>query len=134
LPEALEGAYLVGRLSREVFMRDDDLWALEIRFWKDGAEFYREFMADEGLMSFAAPVGMLDKRKTLKSLSGTPRWKRVRFARKKAVRPNPHCAVLAYRVKAARGARDSYDATCLSCYVRAGRAWKLVAHQQMPGH
>ena len=56
-------------------MDEQTLLATEERFWRGGAEHYRQALAADALMVFAPPAGVLDRAATLASIERAPRWR-----------------------------------------------------------
>jgi hypothetical protein len=115
-------------------MDEQTLLAIEERFWRGGAEHYREALATDALMVFAPPAGVLDRAGTLASIEQAPRWQAVSFAAVHVARPAADVVVLVYQARAAReNGAAPYDAQCSSVYVRQGaEGWRLALHQQTP--
>jgi len=106
---------------------------LEERFWKGGADFYREKLAPDSLMVFGDPVGTLEKEAAIASISDAPRWRDVRFTDVQHVSLSPDVMLLTYRVAAGRDGMDrDYAARASSVYVRRDGEWRLAFHQQTP--
>lgn len=116
-------------------MDEPTLLAMEERFWRGGAEHYRQALADDALMVFAPPAGVLDRAGTLASIEQAPRWQAVSFSAVQVARPTADVAVLVYRARATRegGSTAPYAAQCSSVYVCQGAdGWRLALHQQTP--
>lgn len=106
---------------------------LEARFWREGAEFYRHHLADDAVMVFAEPVGVLSREQAVQGVADAPRWADVRFGEVRLVQLTPSSVLLIYRAEASReGAASRYAALCSSAYVSRGEGWKLACHQQTP--
>ena len=113
--------------------RDQELWALEEKFWLGDAEFYERTLADQALMVFPAPIGIMDLAAAVDSIRSAPRWQNVSFSGRHLLPAGPDTVVLAYSVQADRGGEDSrYAAHCSSVYTRGDDGWCLVLHQQTP--
>jgi hypothetical protein len=104
---------------------------MEERFWLDGAEAARTRIADDAVMIFPYPTGILQGEATLEGMKGAPRWRTVRMDDRVFTRRGD-VAVLAYRVSAEREGDPIYRALCASTYVDDGGTWRLVSHQQTP--
>jgi hypothetical protein len=114
-------------------MPEQDLLQLERAFWLAGAQFYDEYLAREALMVFPAPVGVLDRIRTLETILEAPRWKEVTFSATHVIAPAPDAAIFAYEAAADRGnGEPPYRAQCSSAYVRVDGKWRLALHQQTP--
>lgn len=111
----------------------DQLASLEERFWTGDADFYRDHLADDALMAFPQPVGMLTRDATIRSIEDAPRWRDVGIHDAQVVRLTDESAVLAYRALARRGPDEPpYSAQVSSVYVRRDGSWRLAFHQQTP--
>jgi hypothetical protein len=111
-------------------MEPFDFWEMETQFWKAGKDFYRAHLAQQALMVFPQPIGVLDRTAILASISG-PRWTSVEFSRQHSIRPEPHVAILTYVAEARGAAATGYRTFAVSVYVLSD-AWKLAFHQQTP--
>ena len=111
----------------------DELIALEERFWKGDAGFYRDNLDDQCLTAFAEMAGVFRKDDIARTVGESPRWRDVELAPKGLVEPTDDFAVLTYQASATRGEGERYRALVSSGYVRrAAGAWKLAFHQQTP--
>jgi hypothetical protein len=112
---------------------EDVLWDLEKRFWLDGTDIYEEAMAEDGLMLFPAPAGLMDRAAAIGGLAGAPRWRDVAMSTRTLRRLGPGGVLLAYQAEARRdGDNQPYRALCASTYRDEAGAWRLVSHQQTP--
>jgi hypothetical protein len=110
---------------------DDDLLDLERALWLDGAERFRVLMAEGAIMVFPEPVGILRGDAILAGLEGVPRWSGLVLTGLARV-GHGATTILAYRAEARRGAAPPYLALCSSTWVRSGRDWRILCHQQTP--
>jgi hypothetical protein len=110
----------------------DDLLAIERALWLEGADRFRTAMAEDALMVFPAPAGILRGQAILDGLAAAPRWESVAIEAPTIARPGPDCAVLAYRATARRTGGPAYRAFCSSTYIRRDGAWRIVQHQHTP--
>jgi hypothetical protein len=111
---------------------DDHLFALEERFWTDGAGYFRRNLADSAVMVFPDPAGVLVKDEIASSLEAA-RWTRVELEEHRLLELGEDAALVTYKATARRaGAGEPYVARASSAYVRDGAAWKLAFHQQTP--
>ena len=113
----------------------DEIEQLERRGWDalsgpNGAAFYDELMADDGLMLF--PGMVLDKRTTLAAIRGAAPWARFELSDVRVIEPTPDCAIVAYSATAQRPGESEYRAVMSSSYARRDGRWRLVLHQQSP--
>jgi uncharacterized protein (TIGR02246 family) len=113
----------------------DELEALERRGWEalsgpDGAAFYEEAMADDGLMVF--PGMVMDKATALATIREVPPWATFELSDLQ-VAGDEDAALVTYRAKAQRLGQHEYEAVMSSVYVRRHGRWLLLLHQQSPG-
>ncbi|MFC7474143.1 DUF4440 domain-containing protein [Dankookia sp. GCM10030260] len=108
---------------------DAALWALEERFWREGAA---ESLDPACIMAFPPPTGLLSGSALGASLAAAPRWAAVTMTDRRAAHPAPGLAVLAYRARGRRDGGPTYEAFCTSCYRAVAEGWRLVQHQQTP--
>jgi hypothetical protein len=110
---------------------EDMLWEMEERFWLDGADAARTRIADNAVMIFPYPAGILQGEAGVAGMAAAPRWRTVRMDDRVCSRKGS-VAVLAYRVSAERAEDPIYRALCASTYLDDGGDWRLVSHQQTP--
>ncbi len=113
----------------------DELEALEREGWAaltgpDGAAFYAEVMADDGLMVF--PGMVLDKTATITAIAGAPPWQSFELDDVRQIMAASDSGIVTYRAKARRAGEDEYVALMSSVYVRREGRWRLLLHQQSP--
>ena len=113
----------------------DEVEALERRGWEalsgpDGARFYADVMADDGLMVF--PGMVLDKERTIRAIASERPWSTFELSDVRIIEATPDCAIVAYAASAQRG-DDRYRAWMSSTYARRDGRWVLILHQQSPG-
>jgi hypothetical protein len=113
----------------------DELEELERRGWEalsgsEGAAFYREVMADDGVMVF--PGMVLDKTATLDVMARVAPWKRFELRDVREIRASADCCLVVYSAEALRAGEPTYRAEMTSVYVRRDGQWHLVLHQQSP--
>lgn len=114
-------------------MKEQDLWQLEEQFWTRGADFYEHHLANDALMVFPEPAGVLERKAILESIQSGGRWKQVTLTNKRLVAPAKSISILVYLAKADRGGSDTaYSAQCSSTYVFSSDGWLLALHQQTP--
>jgi uncharacterized protein (TIGR02246 family) len=107
---------------------------LERRGWEalcgpEGAAFYEELMADDGLMVF--PGLVLDKAATLRAIAEAPPWSTFELDDVREITPSPDSALVTYRASARRGS-GGYEANMTSVYAHRDGRWRLLLHQQTP--
>jgi uncharacterized protein (TIGR02246 family) len=107
---------------------------LERRGWAalcgpDGAAFYDDLMADDGVMVF--PGMTLDKGATLRAIAGARPWDRYALD-EVAVAGDGDAAVITYHAVSQREGEGEYRARMSSVYMRTDGGWRLLLHQQSP--
>ena len=112
-----------------------EIEALERRGWQalsgsDGAAFYADLMADDGLMVF--PRLVLDKKHTIRAIAAERPWSTFNLEDLRFTQAGPDGAVVTYRATAQREGDAPYRALMSSVYARRDGAWRLVLHQQSP--
>jgi hypothetical protein len=107
------------------------LMDMEARFWKGSADYYASQLADDALMVFGDPVGVMARDATVRSIAEAPRWQEVSFDDVALVVLTADAVVVTYRATARRAAGAHYLARASSAYVNRN-GWKLAFHQQTP--
>jgi uncharacterized protein (TIGR02246 family) len=112
---------------------DEDLEQLERAGWRalsgpDGAAFYADLMADDGLMVF--PGMIMTKADALAAIAAAEPWSSFELSDLRSMRDSD-VAVVAYTATARRG-DATYTATMTSTYVQRDGRWRLLLHQQSP--
>ena len=111
----------------------EQLVELEQRFWDGGADVYEEFLDDQALMVFPAPVGVLVRDETIASIEAAQRWTEARFDDVRLLPLTDDVVVLTYRASARREEDTTeYRAVASSVYVLRADGWRLAVHQQSP--
>lgn len=110
---------------------EDTLWAMEERFWTQGAARAREMTAKGAVFVFPYPVGILQGDQIWREDLVAQRWRTVAFSERCFSREKD-IGVLAYRVSAEREDDPIYEAYCTSSYLDDAGAWLRVLHQQTP--
>jgi uncharacterized protein (TIGR02246 family) len=108
---------------------------LERRGWDalsgaDGAAFYRDVMAEDGLMLF--PGAVLDKAESVRAIEGATPWSRYELTDVRVIEATPDSAIVAYRAEAQRPGRPPYEAVMTTVYARRDGRWQMILHQQSP--
>lgn len=109
----------------------DELWQIERRLWLDGADFFADHMADDALMVFPDPVGILEGEAIVEGLRHAPRWSSVDMEEQTTVERDGG-VILAYRATGQRNGQEPYKAFCMSVYEPKAGGWRITAHQQTP--
>jgi hypothetical protein len=112
----------------------DELGELERAGWAalsgpDGAAFYEDAMADDGLMVF--PGMVMTKPEAIAAIRAAPPWRRFELSDVRTV-VNGDAGMVVYTANAERDPSSTYTATMTSVYVRRPAGWQLLLHQQSP--
>jgi hypothetical protein len=107
---------------------------LERRGWEalsgaDGAAFYEDLMADDGLMVFSGLT--LDKPGAVRAISAERPWSSFRLDDVRVVHAET-TAIVAYHATSQREGQPEYRARMSSVYARIHGRWRLLLHQQSP--
>lgn len=114
-------------------MDDDRIWEFERELWVGGPEVYEKKVAPTCVMALPAAPYLYDGRAATEAVKDTPRWDEAEFADTRVERPQEGLIVIAYRMRARRGAEKEYHALCTSTLQRlAHEEWVVVQHQQTP--
>lgn len=104
---------------------------LERKFWLNGADFYREHLADEFLMLFPG-IGVMGRDEAIQGIEAGPRWTGVEIGDARVLDLGPGTRLLCYQASGRRRGEGEYAALVSSVYVNRDGAWKLTFHQQSP--
>jgi len=105
------------------------LWDYEQRLWADAANFCREHLSPNALLTLSGRT--FDRAAGAEALRNTPRWSSLTFFAQRALRASAGTAVIAYVAEVnVEGAETAYTAHCSSTYVHVRGSWLLVAHQR----
>ena len=112
-----------------------ELETLERSGWEalcgpDGAAFYGDVMADDGLMVF--PGLVLDRAASLRAIAEASPWITFELTDVREVAMTPDSGVVVYHASARRQGEATYEAEMTSAYARRDGRWQLVLHQQTP--
>jgi hypothetical protein len=110
---------------------DDELWALEERFWTGGADSARGLTAKGAVVVIPYPAGILQGDALWSDEAAVRRWRSVVLSDRFLTRKDD-IAVLAYRVSAERDGAPIYQALCASTYLNDAGHWLRMSHQQTP--
>jgi hypothetical protein len=115
--------------------QDRELLDLEEAGWQAlssdrGASFYRDNMADDGLMVF--PGTLMNKAEALAAITSAKPWAAHQLSDITVVELGADAALIAYRATARREGAEEYRAMMTSVYVRRAGRWLLALHQQSP--
>lgn len=110
---------------------EDSLWAMEERFWTEGANSARTMTAKGAVFVFSYPVGILRGDQIWREGLVAQRWRSVGFSEQCFAREKD-VAILAYHVAAERDGTPIYEGYCTSSYLNDDGIWLRMAHQQTP--
>ena len=119
-------AHLSGNLSPR---EQDDLWTIEEHFWTSGADNARATTANDAVMIFPYPLGILQGDQIWNGLQKWTGWRTVIMAERRAMRCSD-IAILSYRVSAEKPDNPVYKALCASTYFHDHDRWVRLSHQQ----
>lgn len=113
----------------------NEIEELERRGWAalsgpDGAAFYQDAMAEDGLMVF--PGMVMDKATAIATIREVQPWSTFELSDVRTA-ADENAALVTYRAKAQRADQPEYEAVMSSVYVRREGRWLLLLHQQSPG-
>ena len=111
---------------------DNELMALERRFWTEGADFYRENLDEQCVVVFTEMAGLKTREEIVAMIGAEPRYQEVTIEPKAAHRLDRSTAILAYQANARKADGTRYRALVSSLYVERVGGWKLAFHQQTP--
>jgi hypothetical protein len=99
----------------------EEVDALELRGWEalagpDGAAFYDDLMADDGVMVF--PGVILDKAATLRAIAGAAPWQSFELTDLHVIEGTQDSGIVVYRATAQRAGEEPYRALMSSAYAR----------------
>ena len=110
---------------------EDELWAIEEKFWTQGADSARTMSAKGAVFVLPYPPGILQGDSVWREGLVAQRWRSVEFS-ERYYSQEKDVSVLAYRVSAERSDAPIYEALCTSTYLRDDGKWLRVVHQQTP--
>jgi hypothetical protein len=110
---------------------DENLWALEQKFWLDGPEFHARQLTDDCVLLLPQPAGVLAKDAAVDWVRDTPRWAGVRFGGRRVLRLHERIILLAYNASAHRRKElTTYRTLASSVYVNRDGDWRMAFHQE----
>jgi len=116
----------------EMHMRpEDQLWALEERFWTGGRDSARATTAAGAIMIFPYPAGILQGDEIWKHQPASSGWRMVEMTGR-SFSQKGQVAILAYRVQAEKPDTPIFEALCASTWLNDGGTWMRLSHQQTP--
>ena len=107
----------------------DVLWDMEERFWTSGVDAARATTAQNAVMVFPYPPGILQGDMIWNNLRERTGWRSVVMAERRVTRTRD-IAILTYRVSAEKPDVPIYKALCASTYLNDGDTWLRISHQQ----
>ncbi len=107
------------------------LWEIEKQLWTGPADDYDKLMAENCVMVFPLPAGILSREAIIETVKMAPRWDDVELDSVSEVQSSESTVTLAYVGRGLKGS-DTYEAYCSSTYVCTDGDWRIVQHQQTP--
>ncbi|RVU36985.1 hypothetical protein EOI86_16995 [Hwanghaeella grinnelliae] len=102
---------------------------MEERFWTEGADGARHMTAENGVIVFPYPAGILHGADVWREKNVAQRWRSVEMS-ERYISIQDKIAILAYSVAADRGDEPTYEALCTSTYLKDDDTWLRLTHQQ----
>lgn len=120
------------RKAGNLSLQDDAiLWDLEERFWTGGLDSARVTTANNAVMIFPYPSGILQGEHIWNRLKQETPWRSIQMTDRSTMRQGAF-VVLAYRVSAERAEVQIYEALCASTYLHDDDTWLRTSHQRTP--
>lgn len=113
-------------------VNEAELWEIEQNLWLGDAARFTATMAENCVMVFAPPAGILSGQEIMEGLKGAPRWDNIEMTDRVFSTGPENVVVIAYKALGKRGDEPSYSALCSSTYSGQTGEWKLLCHQQTP--
>jgi hypothetical protein len=110
-----------------------NLLALEKKFWTGDSKFYRDNVDDTCLIAFGADMaGVMSNKDVAATAKDGNRWKHLDIKLKGLIEPADDVAILSYEASAVRSNGERYAALVSTGYAKRDEGWKMVFHQQTP--
>ncbi|OOY16182.1 hypothetical protein BMI85_11740 [Thioclava sp. DLFJ4-1] len=104
---------------------------MEERFWTSGSENARATTADNAVMIFPYPPGILQGDQIWHGLKRRTGWRSVVMAERRATQCGD-VVILSYHASAEKPDLPIYEALCASTYLNDTGRWLRTSHQQTP--
>jgi hypothetical protein len=111
---------------------EDELFALEEKFWPGDADFYRAHLDTQCVVAFTEMSGAMAKEQIAGMIKDGQRWRDLKLTRKGFYQPTKDTAIITYEVNAIRDNGSPHKANVSTAYVDRGGDWKMAFHQQTP--
>jgi hypothetical protein len=111
---------------------EDDIFALEEKFWPGDAAFYRAHLDAQCAIAFTEMAGVMPKEQIAGMMKEPQRWNDLKIERKGFYQPTKDVAIIIYAVAATRANGTPHLAHVASVYVNRDGEWKMASHQQTP--
>jgi len=110
---------------------ENDLFAIEDKFWRGGPEVYQRHTDQQCLVAFSKMAGVM-LNEAFAKLAEKGRWDDVSVKRRGMTQLSDSSAVITYECSARRKSSQAYHALVSSGYAKRTDGWKLAFHQQTP--
>lgn len=111
-------------------MEQERLLELERGFWFEGAEYYREHLAEQS--TFVFPGMILEKEAAIEEVEQAPRWGELDVSETQFIRFSAATVLLTYRAEAHLEGDDTPVRASVTSIYRTDDDPKLLFHQQTP--
>ncbi len=108
---------------------EEDLLAIETKFWMGGPEAYLKHADDKCLVVFAEMAKTMSREEIAK-MAEKGRWKDVKMTEKGLSQLSDSSVVITYECTAEREKGEPHHAFVSSGYTHRPDGWKLAFHQQ----
>lgn len=105
------------------------LWDMEERFWTSGSDNARATTAENAIMIFPYPPGILQGDQIWHGLKRRTGWRSVAITGRRATQCGG-IVILSYHASAEKPDLPIYEALCASTYLNDAGGWLRTSHQQ----
>ncbi|WP_236021250.1 hypothetical protein [Sedimentimonas flavescens] len=131
VPQKTTVEHAANKIGRPSPADQESLWAMEERFWTNGADNARTTTAKNAVMIFPYPSGILQGDQIWHGLTRRTGWRSVAMAERRAMQCGD-IVILSYRASAEKPDLPIYEALCASTYLNDVGGWLRTSHQQTP--
>ena len=111
---------------------EQDLIALERKFWTGDADFYRRHLDEKCLTVFKGLAGVFSREDIAIQARNGRNWASFQITEKGFVQPSEDFVILSDEMSGERDDGEPHRALASSGYVRRYGDWKMSFHQQTP--